>query len=477
MSIPCVVSVMSLKKIFSLRHTLSFQLAVYYTVIFTSSFLIAFLVFYLIIGSFIQHNRDQDLKGSLREFSAVLRLKGPDELKKSIIIECEGDGIADSFFRLFTSDGKQTFSTDMTFWKKIGISQEAFRQLHNSSTYVFETLKIPARDHKARSIYGVIGPGIVMQIGEILEDDEEFLELFRTVFGIVMALLIPIATATGWLMGSHALKGVEEVTRTALSISKGNLNQRVSIETKAEEITRLSSTFNLMLDRINALVAGTRNMMDDITHDLKKPIARIRLIAEKDLFTSTVDKNNNAHAVRIMEECDYQMQMINTILDVSEAEAGAADLHKEEMDIAGVVKNAYELFYPLAEDKNLNFTIAVTEKCYIMGDIHKIQRMVANLLDNALKYTPSGGKISVLMKRDNNNVEITIQDTGIGISEEDLPHIFERFYQCDKSRSQSGVGLGLTLAMVIAVSHGGDIKVISYLGKGSTFTIKIPHVA
>ncbi len=458
-----------------MRHTLAFRLAVYYTVIFTSSFLIAFLVFYLIIGSFIQHNRDQDLKGNLREFSAVLRLKGTDELKKSIIIECEGDGIADSFFRLFSPDGKQTFSTDMTFWKKIGISQEAFRQLHNSSTYVFETLKIPGRDHKARSVYGVIGPGVVMQIGETLEDDEEFLELFRTVFGIVMALLIPIATATGWLMGRHALGGVEEVTRTAQSISKGNLDQRVSVETKAEEITRLASTFNSMLDRINALVTGIRNMMDDITHDLKKPIARIRLIAEKDLFTSTPDDNNNAHAVRIMEECDYLMQMINTILDVSEAEAGAVKLHQEQINIAGVVRNAYELFYPLAEDKNLNFTIAVPETCYLMGDVHKIQRMVANLMDNALKYTPPGGEISVLMKDDDKQVEITIKDTGIGISDKDLPHIFERFYQCDKSRSQSGVGLGLTLAKAIVVSHGGVIEVTSCLGKGSTFIMKLPY--
>jgi signal transduction histidine kinase len=175
-----------------------------------------------------------------------------------------------------------------------------------------------------------------------------------------------------------------------------------------------------------------------------------------------------------MEECDYQMQMINTILDVSEAEAGAVKLHMKEIDIAGVVRNAYEIFYPLAEDKNLNFTIAVPEKCYIMGDINKIQRMVSNLLDNALKYTPSGGKVSVLIKKDTNKVEMTIQDTGIGISEEDLPQIFERFYQCDKSRSQPGVGLGLTLAKVIAISHGGDIEVTSCFGKGSTFTLKLP---
>jgi signal transduction histidine kinase len=466
---------MSLKKILSLRHTLAFRLAVYYTAIFTVSSLVAFLVFYLIISSEIEKYRDKDLSGNLREFSSVLKMKGLDELKKTITVESEGDGVANSFFRLITPDGQGIFSTNMAPWNNIRISRSALNHLQNGSNHYFETLYIPGREHNARSVYGVIGPGIIMQIGEYLDDDEEFLVIFRTVFSIVMAFLIPFAACSGWLMGRHALQGVEEVTQTALRISKGDLDQRVSVRTGAEEITRLASTFNSMLDRINALVAGTRNMMDDITHDLKKPIARIRLIAEKDLFTSTPDNNNNAHAVRIMEECDYQMQMINTILDVSEAEAGAVKLHKEQIDIAGVVRNAYELFYPLAEDKNLNFTIAVPETCYLMGDIHKIQRMVANLLDNALKYTPSGGKVTVLMKRDNKIVEITIQDTGIGISEEDLPHIFERFYQCDKSRSQSGVGLGLTLAKVIAISHGGDIEVTSCLGKGSTFTMKLPH--
>ena len=472
-----MVSAMSLKKILSLRNTLSFRLAVYYTAIFSVSSFVAFLVFYLIISSEIENNRDKDLSGNLREFSLVLKMKGLNELKNMITVESQGDGVANSFFRLITPDGQEIFSTNMAPWNNIRISHSALNHFHNGSNHYFETFNIPGRAHNARSVYGEIGPGIIMQIGEYLEDDEEFVELFRTVFSIVMAFLIPFAACTGWLMGRHALQGVEEVTQTALRISKGDLDQRVSVRTGSEEITQLASTFNSMLDRISALVIGTRNMMDDITHDLKKPIARIRLIAEKDLFMSKPDNNNNAHAVRIMEECDYQMQMINTILDVSEAEAGAVKLHMEEIDIAGVVRNAYEIFYPLAEDKNLNFTIAAPEKCYIMGDIHKIQRMVANLLDNALKYTPSGGKVSVVIKKNTNKVEITIQDTGIGISEADLPHIFERFYQCDKSRSQTGVGLGLTLAKVIAVSHGGDIEVASCLGKGSTFTLKIPFAA
>jgi len=466
---------MFLKKTLNLRHTLAFRLAVHYTAIFTISSFMAFLVFYFIISSEIQHNRDQHLLENIQEYASILKIKGLSELKNDIIIDAEAHGVADGFFRLFTADGEVFFSSNMATWKNVRVSHTALAHLKNGSTHFFETLEKPGKELKARSVYSLIGPGLVMQIGEKLEEDEEFLRIFRTVFGIVIVLVIPFATCTGWLMGRHALQGVEEVTQTALSISKGgDLEQRVSISTRADEITRLASTFNYMLDRINSLVTGIRDIMDDIAHDLKKPIARIRVIAENNLYTGNRDDHYDTSTARILEECDHLMQMINTILDVSEAESGATKLYMEQIDITEVVLKAYELFHPLAEDKNLKFTIDIPETCHVRGDIHKIQRIIANLLDNALKYTPSGGEVSVSVREDNNKVAIKIKDTGIGISLEDLPHIFERFYRCDKSRSEDGVGLGLTLAKAFAVSHRGDIMVSSTLGKGSIFTIILP---
>jgi signal transduction histidine kinase len=145
------------------------------------------------------------------------------------------------------------------------------------------------------------------------------------------------------------------------------------------------------------------------------------------------------------------------------------------MDIAGLVRDACDLFQSPAEDKGLKLVCKVPENFSIYGDMRLIQRMIANLLDNAIKYTPSNGSISVdIRSKDNQSALIAVKDTGIGISEQDLPHIFERFYRCDPSRSQAGTGLGLSFARAVARAHYGDITVTSTPNKGSTFTVIIP---
>ena len=167
--------------------------------------------------------------------------------------------------------------------------------------------------------------------------------------------------------------------------------------------------------------------------------------------------------------------MINTMLLISKTEAGVEKPSREEVDVAALVRKACELFEPIAEEKNVSLNYAAAEKAIVSGDARMLQRMLANILDNAVKYTRSGGKIDVsLSEAKNHNITISVKDTGVGISEADLPRIFERFYRCDQSRSQPGTGLGLSLARAIARAHGGDITVTSTVNQGSTFNITLP---
>jgi signal transduction histidine kinase len=467
---------MSLKRILDLRHTVAFRLTFYYSCVFTASFFAAILVFYFIISASLERIHDHELKRDLRWMTAVLKSEGPSGLEKSLENEAASRGIHNIFFRIFDGEGKEIFATDMTHWGNMEISPEALIPFRNSSVYSFETRGSLRKENRVRIISGLIGPGYLLQIGESKKKDDEFLERFLHGFSVIMVLIIPFATWIGWIMGKRALQGVERIRQTALDISRGDLRQRVSVKPGNDEISELARTFNTMLDRVSVLVSGIRNMTDDIAHDLKKPISRIRVMAEKGLSYDGRIAHDEVDAARILEECDHLMQMINTMLDVSEAETGTARLHLEEVNLADIVRRAHELFYPLAEDKNLIFNADIQGSSIIRGDLHKIQRMIANLLDNALSYTQPGGEVQILLKPDTDKVEITVQDTGPGISAEDLPHIFERFFRCDRSRTHAGAGLGLTLAKAIAVSHGGDIRAQSCPGKGSSFTVTLPVI-
>jgi signal transduction histidine kinase len=276
-------------------------------------------------------------------------------------------------------------------------------------------------------------------------------------------------------MARQALQGVKEVTRTAHEISRGSLDQRVLVKSKDEEIETLAATFNGMLDRIQSLMGGIKEISDNIAHDLRSPITRIRGIAEMTLTIGKSVREYEDMAVNTIDECDQLLDMINTMLEISETEAGAVTLASKKIDLGSLLQDACDLFRATAEAKGLTIVFKPCDHSSVYGDNPKLQRLMVNLLDNAVKYTPPGGTITVSVKQSDGRMVTAISDTGIGISEEDLPRVFTRFFKCDPSRSQAGCGLGLNLAKAIVHSHGGTIRVASSPGKGSTFTVSLPQ--
>ena len=465
---------MSLKKILSLRHTLAFRLTLWYGAIFAISSFGAFLVFYLLASSVIHRSTDQELLEDLAELSSLLKLEGDESLKAEIKIEAQSEGVDKIFFRLVSQKGEELGSSNMSSWGNLGISRSALVRLRKGVNHVFETLSISEHRYKVRILYGIVGPGKIMQIGYSLEDNERLLEIFQRIFGTTMVVLLALGTLFGWFMARRALMGVEEVTQTAMDISKGAFEERVSVKGRGDEINRLATAFNVMLDRIDALVTGMREMTDDMAHDLRSPITRIRGIAEMTLTTGKSVGEYETMAASTINECDRLLEMVNTMLDISEAEAGASKVKMEKTNMAWIVRDACELFQPTAQGKGVTLISRISDSSFVYGDIQGLKRMVVNLLDNAVKYTPSGGNVVVSVNANEGQVVISFDDTGIGISGDDLPNIFTRFYRCDQSRSQAGIGLGLSLAMAIARAHGGNITAISNPGKGSKFTATLP---
>jgi signal transduction histidine kinase len=300
-------------------------------------------------------------------------------------------------------------------------------------------------------------------------------EDFREYFGNALVIVVLASTLIGWFMARRALSGVDKVTQTAIAISQGELDKRVPVKGQQDEIGRLAQAFNSMLNRIQALMLQMEEVTDNIAHDLRSPIARIRGIAEGMITSETSPEERLPMAGTIIDECDRLLEMINTMLDISEAEAGLARLHVEEIDIGAVVRDVCELFQPMAEEKNITLTIQLPERLCVSGDLRKLQRVLANLLDNAIKYTPAGGHVRMSVGAEETQVAVTVEDTGIGIPKEEIPHVFERFFRGEKSRSAPGNGLGLTLAQAFVTAHGGRITVTSSPGSGSTFMVVLPR--
>ena len=466
---------MSLGKILRLPNTLAFRLTLWYGGIFTLCSGVAFLLFYTLITSVLQERTDQELLAQAQRFSTLLVGDGIGDVNNSAVIEAQAAGEKKVFFRLLNLTGEVFSSSNMSYWKDINVDVGAIEKLLRGSGPILETITIPNRSDEVRILYAMLSPSVIVQVGQAMESQARLLDAFKRIFIITMSFLIILAAGVGWFMARRAVSGIEAVTHTAQKISGGSLQERVPVKPRGDEIDQLATTFNQMVDRIQTLLTEIKEMSDNIAHDLRSPVTRIRGTAEVTLTTGKSLGDYENMAASTIEDCDRLLDMINTMLLISKTEAGVEKPSREEVDIAALIRQACEIFQPIAEDKNVRLSHRAPKKTLIFGDTRMLQRMLSNILDNGVKYTPSGGKIKVsLTESESRDLVISVNDTGVGISKADLPRIFERFYRCDQSRSQPGTGLGLSLARAIARAHGGDITVTSTVNQGSTFNITLP---
>lgn len=467
-------------KISRLRHALAFRLTLWYAGIFVLSASIAFVLFYLHITSVIRQKTDNDLLSQANELAVIYMLQGVDMLQRTAILQAQAAGEKKMFFRLFYPSGVVFSSSNMSYWKSIGIDRTAVEALISGEPRFFSTQQVneEGSQENVRVLYARIGGSIILQLGYSLETERKILQAFNQIFFTTMAALLALAIAIGWFMARRALSGVATVTRIAQQISEEDLNQRVPVKHRHEEhdeIDRMAVTFNQMLDRIQILIQGIGQMNDNIAHDLRSPITRIRGLAEVTLTNARQTEDYEQMAASTVEECDRLLDMINTMLTISRTESGITPIERLPVDLSAVISGACDLFQALAEDRGLNLTCESGDHITVAGDQAMLQRLVANLIDNAIKYTQPGGRIQVrLSAADSDGVRLQIADSGIGIAPQDQERIFQRFFRGDQSRSQGGAGLGLSLAQAIARAHGGQITLKSIPGQGSTFRVDLP---
>jgi len=316
---------------------------------------------------------------------------------------------------------------------------------------------------------------VALVIGRPTEDINQALKRLRHILMIGVPLTLIAAGGGGIFLSRRALKPVDEITEKARSIEETDLGQRINVKTK-DELGRLATTLNDMIERLEKAFGRQKQFTSDASHELRAPLAIIE--AES---TLALQKNRAARDYRqsletISQEAHRMSHTVNQLLTLARADSGKEKLTFGEVNLSELITRLGSDLEALCQDKGLSYQSEQLENLVVKGDPMKLRQVLLNILDNAIKYTPRGGRISASVRAEGELAVVSISDTGVGISPEDLPHIFDRFYRVDKARSPSegGTGLGLAIAKYITELHGGNIEAESQTDTGSTFRVRLP---
>ncbi len=293
-------------------------------------------------------------------------------------------------------------------------------------------------------------------------------------------VLLLISSAGGYFLSRRALLPVDRITASARTISITNLSQRLPVPRTGDELQRLSETCNAMLERLEGAVSRIRQFTADASHDLRGPVSFVRTVAEVALRNPNTDADSRTSFAEIVSESENASTLLENLLTLARADADRTATVLAPLDLRRVIEEACEIAQPIAAERHhaLLVDLESTRNCRVLGDFASLRRLFWILLDNAFKYTPSPGRIEVSLSSSAHELVVAVRDNGVGISEKDLPRIFDRFYRADPSRGQvEGSGLGLSIAKWIAEIHRARLSVASTAQSGTTFEVGFPAYA
>ncbi len=380
-----------------------------------------------------------------------------------------GEG-ARMYFLLRNSEGKILARSPMP-----DSELECFQKLPNPGPGEIRYSALQGTRRKIRTAELRLFDGAVLTAGTDQHEADENLDRVVTLFLASGLTVLVLSALAGWLLARGIAGRIDRIGQAADRIAAGDYSQRVPPGSGGLELDRLAASFNTMAGNTEKLMGELRTIADDIAHDLRTPLTRMLGRAEvtvsgKPGLEACLDTlGDNA------EECRRMLSLINRMLDISKTESGACILHKKEVDLAALLNHSAELFRMVTELKKQTLTVETpTAPVMISADPMRIQQLIANLLDNASKFTPEGGSITASAEESTSEVRLRVSDTGCGIPESEREKVFRRFYRADASRNLPGNGLGLAMVQAVAHAHGGTVGLESEPGKGSTFTVRFP---
>ena len=461
-----------------LRRSLAVRLSIWFAALFAVGFSAIFGLLYWTLGRQLEARDNLALQLRLEQYAQIYAMAGLNGLAGRVAEDSESPHVRSLFIRLIDRRGETLWVISPPGW----IEADARRvtvpdQWGGWTERQSYTVRVPQDEEQDLAVAArVLIDGRLLQVARSTDSRAVLLRPLRRTFLWIGGAVVVIGFGAGVVAARRATRPLRDVIATAQRIiATGELDARVPLPKRNDDVAELVKAFNTVLDKNAGLLRTMREALDNVAHDLRTPLTRLRGTAELAL-QSTESKGVQQEALAdCVEQADDVLKLLRALMEISEAEAGMLRLTKAPCDLGAIARSAAELYTEVAEAKSIRLEADITTRVPVLGDATRLRQAIANLVDNAVKYTPSGGTVRVTVTADGSDAVVTVQDTGPGVPADEQPRVWERLYRGDASRSERGLGLGLSLVRVIIEAHGGHVSLENGAQSGAVFQIRVPR--
>jgi len=468
-----------------IARSIRFRMALWYAALLAGALALFGASTYVGLERYLQKSLEESLIKQARSIGDVLLVninQSGEDYVDNEITEHYSPEINGRFIRVTRADGKRiyvsgppkdgTFDPALVVAPRLPVAQEFTREVEMSDGHELLLNGLPYRAGD--------GTQFLIEVAAPYNQIESVLRGLLLTFALGLPLIVALAIGGGYLLMRRALHPVDDIRQKAAQITSRNLSERLPVVHTGDELERLATDLNRMIARLEESFLQINRFSADASHELRTPLTilqgELEAVAQKGQSLPPDVRDTIGSA---LEETQRLSKIVESLLAISRLEAGEARVQPLRLDFAELARTTADQMKLLAEEKHISLTSDGNEPVEVEADPSRLKQVVVNLLDNAIKYTPEGGEVSVSVMRQDGHAVLEVGDSGIGISSVDLPHIFDRFYRADKARSRQmgGTGLGLSIVRSICLAHGGQIIVNSTEGRGSLFRVELPLAA